>query len=240
MYSTLEHREEQRENRRSAAGSPSGAQRVASGEARPETRERILDAASRCVEHLGLRRTSMVDVAREAGLSRGSLYAHFGDRAGLVDAVLARTAARYVASSAPVVRCQRSLVDQVAEAAVFIRQHPGRRSTAVRFDGGEDSLLATLLAAQGAQLVSEWVSFWQPFLDSARARGEVREGLDHAEVGEWIVRLLLSFAVMPAVSFDADDPAAVRQFVHRYLVDGLAAHATATDPTATDPTATDP
>lgn len=198
-----------------------GAGGQARADARPETRDRILVAASRCVERLGLRHTSMMDVARQAGLSRGSVYAHFGDRAGLLDAVLARAAAQYVASSAPVVCRHRHLADQVAEAAVFIRQHQGRRSVALHLDTEEDSVLATLLTAQGERLVGEWVAFWQPFLEDARARGELRAGLDHGEVGEWIVRLLLSFAVMPSVSFDADDPAALRRFVRRYLVDGL-------------------
>ena len=89
------------------------------------TEERILDAAERCMGRLGLGRVSMADVAAQAGVSRGSVYLHFGDRASLVDAVLARVATRFVASSEVAVRRRRTLAAQVGEAAVFIRRHTG-------------------------------------------------------------------------------------------------------------------
>src|SRR5271154_5335152 len=81
------------------------------------TDERILDAAETCMSRLGLRRVSMTDVAVQAGLSRGSVYFHFGDRATLAAAVLARVASRFVDSSAVAGRRGAALADQVGEAA---------------------------------------------------------------------------------------------------------------------------
>jgi len=180
------------------------------------TEERILDAAETCMSQLGLRRVSMSDVAGQAGVSRGSVYFHFRDRATLVDAVLARLATRFVASSAPAVRSRRTLAGQVGEAAVFIRRHLGDELLTLR-------LPATLLSAQVDRLLAQWIEFWLPFLDDAERRGEVRSGLDHRRASEWIVRIMLSFAVMPSVTFDIDDPDAVRSFVHDHLIVGLAA-----------------
>ncbi len=91
--------------------------------------------------------------------------------------------------------------------------------------GADDALLATLLAAHVDGLVTEWVEFWQPLLVEAVERGEIRAGLDHREVAEWIVRIMLSFAVMPSVVIDLDDPAAVRRFVQDHIVRGLAPEA---------------
>lgn len=187
------------------------------------TAERILDATERCIGRLGLRRVSMADVAAQAGLSRGSVYVHFADRAALIDAVLSRMAARFVASSEPVVRRRRTLAAQVGEAAVFIRQHMGDQLLTLRLPADDESLLATVLTAQVDRLVSQWVEFWVPFLSAAEERGEVRPGLDRRRAGEWIVRLLLSFAVMPSVAIDLDDPDAVRAMVRDHLVVGLAA-----------------
>jgi len=52
------------------------------------TRAQILDAAE-CVFHeKGLATTSMLDIAQHAGLSRGAIYWHFKDKAGLVQALL--------------------------------------------------------------------------------------------------------------------------------------------------------
>jgi AcrR family transcriptional regulator len=165
----------------------------------------------------------MTDVAVQAGVSRGSVYFHFGDRATLVDAVLTRVATRFVTSSAPVVRSRHTLVDQVGEAAVFIRQHLGDELLTLRLPAQGDSLLATLLSAQVGRLLTQWIEFWLPFLGDAERRGEIRPGLDHRRLSEWIVRIMLSFAVMPSVTFDMDDPDAVRSFVHDHLIVGLAA-----------------
>jgi AcrR family transcriptional regulator len=187
------------------------------------TEERILDAAESCMSRLGLRRVSMTDVAVQAGVSRGSVYFHFGDRATLVDAVLTRVATRFVTSSTPVIRSRPTLVDQVGEAAVFIRQHLGDELLTLRLPAEGDSLLAALLSAQVGRLLTQWIEFWLPFLGDAERRGEIRPGLDHRRLSEWIVRIMLSFAVMPSVTFDMDDPDAVRSFVHDHLVVGLAA-----------------
>jgi hypothetical protein len=111
----------------------------------------------------------------------------------------------------------------VGEAAVFIRRHLGDELLTLRLPAEGDSLLATLLSAQVDRLLAQWIEFWLPFLDDAERRGEVRSGLDHRRASEWIVRIMLSFAVMPSVTFDIDDPDAVRSFVHDHLIVGLAA-----------------
>jgi len=206
----------------SAITRPTVTPRPAPADHQMRTEDRILDAAERCLEQLGLDRFSMNDVAQQAGLSRGALYLHFGDRAGLVAAVLARLATRFVDSSEAAVRRRRTLAAQVAEAAVFIRTHLGDQLLTLRLPADGDSLLATLMTVQIEQLVAEWVDFWQPYLVEAQRRGEIRADLDRRRAGEWIVRLLLSFAVLPSVTFDVDDPDSVREFVRAHLVSGLA------------------
>jgi len=185
------------------------------------TQERILDAGEEAIRRFGLRRVSMAEVAELAGVSRGSVYRYFPDRDTLVAAVLRRTAERFVESSASSVRRRRTLAAQVAEAAVFIREHIHDASITLPTTQ-DDALLATLLAAHVDGLVAEWVEFWQPLLAEAEARGEIRAALDHHEAAEWIVRMMLSFAVMPSVVIDLDDPAAVRRFVQDHIVRGLA------------------
>lgn len=181
------------------------------------TDERILDAAERCMHRYGLRRVSMADVAAEAGLSRGSIYNWFGDRAALVEAVLARTADRFVEGSVASVDRRRTLAGQVGEAAVFILGHLHDETLTLQLPGEQESVFATLLTAQAGTLVERWVDFWLPRLAAAEARGELRKGLDHRRAAEWIVRLLLSFAVMPSATVDLSDPDDVRAFVKDHL-----------------------
>jgi AcrR family transcriptional regulator len=183
---------------------------------------RILDAAEQAVRRLGLRRVSMGDVARLAGVSRGSVYRYFPDRETLVASVLTRAAERFVRSSEEVVRRRRTLAAQVAEAAVYIRQHlHDERVTLAPLDP-RDTMLAALLTSHLDDLVESWVQFWQPLLVDARERGEIRPELEPRQAAEWIVRMMLSFAVMPSVVIDLDDPIAVRRFVQDHIVRGLA------------------
>jgi AcrR family transcriptional regulator len=183
--------------------------------------ERILEAAEQCVARLGLSRFSMTDVAAQAGVSRGAVYLHFADRRALIDAVLTRAAARFVASSADSVRRRHTLETQVAEAAAFIRGHLGDGVLTLRLPADEESLFATVLTSRLEGLVEEWVEFWLPFLVEAEGRGELRAGVNHRQAAEWIVRMMLSFAVMPGVSFDGDRPDQVRAFVRAFIVNGL-------------------
>jgi AcrR family transcriptional regulator len=188
-----------------------------------EVEERIVEAALRCASRVGLRRFSMADVASAAGLSRGTVYNHFGDRRRLLDAVLAGLADQFVAASRADVVRRRTLAGQVGEAAVFIHRHTGDRRYAIADPGAEDHLLAVLLSMRAEPLLEAWVAFWEPLLDAAEARGEVRAGLDRRQAGEWIVRSLVTFAVMPSIVIDLDDDRAVRSFVGDHIVRGLAA-----------------
>jgi len=186
------------------------------------TPARILAAAEQCLRRLGLRHLSMGDVARAAGVSRGSVYRYFPDRDALLDAVLERAADRFVAGSEPWVRRRRTLANQVAEAAVFIRTHLADEIITLHLPSEDESLLATMLTLRTERVVGKWIDFWLPLLADAAARGEIRADLHHRRAAEWIVRQLLSLVLMPSVVIDLDDPDQVREFVHDHIVRGLA------------------
>ncbi|WP_028696435.1 TetR/AcrR family transcriptional regulator [Pseudomonas cremoricolorata] len=53
-----------------------------------ETRASLLATARQCFAELGYAATSMDDLTARAGLTRGALYHHFGDKKGLLAAVV--------------------------------------------------------------------------------------------------------------------------------------------------------
>jgi len=63
-----------------------------------ERRGQILAAAEAAFARRGISRTTMSDVAREAGVTRGLVYHYFPEHAVLVDAVLDRQVEEFVAS----------------------------------------------------------------------------------------------------------------------------------------------
>jgi TetR/AcrR family transcriptional regulator, acrAB operon repressor len=56
-----------------------------------ETRNRILDAAERVFFEKGVSRTSLADIAHEAGVTRGAIYWHFANKGDLFTAMFDRS-----------------------------------------------------------------------------------------------------------------------------------------------------
>ena len=54
------------------------------------TRHRILDAAELLFQRRGVSRTTLQDIAQQAGLTRGAIYWHFKDKADLFTAMMER------------------------------------------------------------------------------------------------------------------------------------------------------
>lgn len=51
-------------------------------------RERILRATLRCISDLGIERTSITEIRKEAGLSAGALYTHYANKDAIIAAAL--------------------------------------------------------------------------------------------------------------------------------------------------------
>lgn len=61
----------------------------------PERETRILDAASDLIAHYGYDKTTVSDIAHEAGISKGAIYLHFESKDALFEALLTREVLRY-------------------------------------------------------------------------------------------------------------------------------------------------
>ena len=62
-----------------------------------EREERILDAAAGLIAHYGYDKTTVSDIAQEAGISKGAVYLHFKSKDDLFEALLLREMLRYSA-----------------------------------------------------------------------------------------------------------------------------------------------
>ena len=62
-----------------------------------ETRERLLDAAERVFRARGVSRTSLAELAKDAGVTRGAVYWHFKDKAGVFRAMCDRATSPFAA-----------------------------------------------------------------------------------------------------------------------------------------------
>ena len=188
------------------------------------TRDRLIAACETCLRRNGLRRTTMVDVAEEAGVSRAALYKHFGDKATLVLAAIAHTDERFWTDAHRRVGRRRTLAAQVAEAVQISREQeravqPGSLMQHLRRTDRDE--LAVVLDAGLREVLPAMAEFWRPHLERARDRGEVRPDLDVARAAEWVMRMVLSLITVPGDAVDVDDPTSLRAFLDDFLLSGL-------------------
>jgi AcrR family transcriptional regulator len=185
------------------------------------TRERIVDGAERCMQVLGIDRVTVQEAARQSGVSRGLVYRYFRDRQELVDAVIERAADRFLAVVAEHADRRRTLAGQIAEAIVLVRSTVERPHLVPA--GGRDSLLAAALSSRLERLHESWLAFWVQCLAAAERRGEIRAGLDHRALAEWILRILLSYTLLPPLVVPAEDVDRLTPYVRYQLLLGPAA-----------------
>jgi hypothetical protein len=70
-------------------------------------------------------------------------------------------------------------------------------------------------------MFARWIDFWVPFLEEARANGEVRADLDIRQASEWIMRILISLVTVPSQTVDLGDAQQLRRFIEDHLVRGF-------------------
>lgn len=190
----------------------------------PSTRDRVLGACETCLRRGGLRRTTMVDVADEAGISRAALYKHFPDKATLVLATIARTDEQFWTDAHRRVSRRRTLVAQVCEAVQLAREQeraPEPQSLLQHLRRSDRDELAAVLDTGLRQVLPAMSAFWQPHLERAVDRGEVRADLDVPAAAEWVMRIVLSLVTVPGAAVDVDDPVSLRRFLDDFLLTGL-------------------
>ena len=185
------------------------------------TRDRLLDAAEQCLRTTGIRRTTVGQIAESAGVSRAWLYRLFPDKMSLIGAALLRGDEEFWAQARAEVEAADGLAAQVAAAVAFSRSHrPG--ALVLQLKEGEPEAFAAVVGSGLRQILPGMSSFWHPYLEQARARGEVRGDLDIGRAAEWVLRMVISLVTTPGDAVDIDDPAQVRAFLTDFLVAGLA------------------
>jgi len=62
----------------------------------PERAHKILNAAVRLISHYGYDKTTVSDIAKEAGVSKGAIYLHWKSKEDLFEDLLKREMSNYV------------------------------------------------------------------------------------------------------------------------------------------------
>jgi AcrR family transcriptional regulator len=165
-----------------------------------------------------LTKTTVVDIARAADVSRSTVYEYFQDKSAIVEACAEHSSQRFYREMAKAMGRAESLEDRLTRAAVFVTRARRFVEPETYFDADEVSLLLTKNAAV---LLRECTEFLAPYLTAAKLTGEVRKDLDVAAAGEWFGRMLFSLFSTPSSTLNMDDDEVVADFVRSHAVQGF-------------------
>lgn len=180
----------------------------------------FLDAAESCLQRRGIRRTTMVQVADVAGLSRAWLYRHFPDKASLLGAALIRQDEQFWTDARTRISRRTTLAAQLAEAVRYSRDQ-GASALVLKLRASEPSACAEIMGVGLRQSLPGMAAFWRPFIERARDRGEIRADVDVGRAAEYVMRFVLSMVTVPGDAVDVDDVDDLKRFAHDFVVAGL-------------------
>jgi len=174
------------------------------------TRRRLLDIAVRRFAADGFRRTSVSDIAREAGLTPAAAYAYFAGKEGLFQAAVDTDAGALIEAARSAAAEGASARDQlflfVGELRERVDDHPLARRVLSGLEPEVASRLLTIpsLVALTAALADE--------LTEAQGAGDIRPDVDPAEVAvglETIVLALLMAELQTGLTVEPERQAGV-------------------------------
>jgi AcrR family transcriptional regulator len=180
-------------------------------------RERILQATYTCVARWGLAKTTVEDAAREAGVSRATVYRYFpGGREELVGAVVAWEHARFFTRLYEAVQSAASLEEVLERGLVFAHRAIRAHEVLQRVLETEPEVLLPRLTVESGGTQEVIAHFLAPYL----ARQPLAPGVTVDGAADFLARMVLSYIASPG-RWDLDDPAQVARLVRAELLGGV-------------------
>jgi AcrR family transcriptional regulator len=178
--------------------------------------ERITTAMLRCIARWGLAKTTLDDVAREAGCSRATIYRTFpGGKQSVIHATGERELRRFLdrlsARIDQVSSLPELLTVALVEGVTAIQTHEALQYL-IRHEPGPVLALASF--DQLEPLLTLGTEFGAPELERFLAPQAARE------TAEWVVRLVIGHG-LDAECHDLTDPAVAERFVATFMLAGL-------------------
>ena len=180
-------------------------------------RERILEATYACIARYGMAKTTVEDAAREARMSRATLYRYFpGGKDQLVAETVGWEATRFFQRLASAVAGAPDLPTLLEEALMFAHRAIEQHEVLQKVLQTEPDRLLPLLTVESDRILAVIETFLEPLV----AREALTPGLSASRAAEHLARMLLSYTAAQG-RWDLTDRAAVARIVRSELLAGI-------------------
>lgn len=178
-----------------------------------EARRRIVEATTACIDRAGLAKTSLSDVAAEAGVTRQTVYRYFPSLADILRAVAMAGVEEFAGRMERHLASFSSPAEVAVESVVFgVRAVPAEPHLGLLLQAGEadfftHGVISPLAFALGARILRNVPVDW--------AAVGVATDDDLQGLAEVLMRLFMSFLQYPTTPALTDDQ--VRALVRRWI-----------------------
>ncbi|MFI5782480.1 TetR/AcrR family transcriptional regulator [Nocardia sp. NPDC051570] len=178
--------------------------------------EQLLESALSAFLDFGIKRTSMGEIARRAGISPATLYRRFESKNDLVEAVGVREAQLFVAEIEERVGSIPDGEDQLVEVFVAFITLLARNELLQRLLRTEPDMILPRLTTEAAPILAIGRAYLADKLHDLRASDPALD-FDPDLVAEIMARLAQSLALTPEGLIPLGDERAAREFSRRTL-----------------------
>ena len=184
----------------------------------PRRRTGPSGAVLACIGRFGLAKTTIDDIAREAGCSRATLYRYFDGKPEIVRSAVVAEHERIAGVVVAAGRGAATFADAVVAAVVDRGARAARRTTRCssssptspkQCSATSRSARATVVLIAVGDAIAPAFDRWLTPDDAIRA-------------GDWLARIVRSYVLMPHPPIDLTDPTAARAFLEQFVIPGLA------------------
>lgn len=182
-----------------------------------DARAKILAAAVVCVGRSGFAKTSLDEVAREAGVGRATVYRHFpGGKEELFSQTIAWEVVQFFQRLAQEVVDTGGLAERLELGLMFAHRELADHEVFQKVLETEPERLLPHLSASAPLIIDALTAYLLPILSDE----QLAPGVAAPEAANFLARMTLSF-LLGQGSWDLEDPEQVHQLVREHLLAGV-------------------
>lgn len=180
----------------------------------------LAKAAIKCFDRFSIRKTTIEDICRAAGVSRPVFYKYFKNKRELILFIAGRETRRLSIEMAKVGRRYKDLRRAFTE-VIYFTVCESRKSDIVRFLLNPENLEFTLDVVRNTEdtLMSQHSIGLLPYYEKAKQQGLLRAGIDEMEVTQWL-QMVESLLVVYCNASDLSG-AELHRLIEKFIVPAI-------------------
>lgn len=182
----------------------------------PITPAQVIAAATKCIYRFGVAKTSMIDVAKELGVSRQTVHRVFDTRADLLTAISDDRSDLLAKKLTNAFAAFDSFEEALVEGSILSLRMAKNDPIVIQIQDRADHAQDKYMFRGSPKLQQIMLDLWAPLIDNARKDGVLRAGIST----EWAVEWIRNVHAMATMRDDYDE-ARLRQMLKDFLIPSL-------------------